>query len=49
VNNVPNSYVLITFYVSRFIVCSTLYRNRNNWWEIGCYCSFKLWIPPIGC
>jgi len=24
VNNVPNSYVLITFYVSRFIVCSTL-------------------------
>jgi hypothetical protein len=36
-NNVTNSYVLITFYVSPFIVCSTPNYNatRNNWWEIG--------------
>jgi hypothetical protein len=36
--NVADSHVLITFYVSRFIVCSTPNYNatRNNWWEIGC-------------
>jgi hypothetical protein len=36
-DNVTNSYILITFYVSHFIVCSTPNYNatRNNWWEIG--------------